>query len=297
MNKSPCFQFFPNDYLGKKVLRMSDASQGIYMRLLCFMWNDSKDQCSIENDDKIISKLLGITKQKWKKTRNEIQWPGDPILVDTGTFLISKRLKKEKETQLLRSNKARESAEARWHPNAKPEHSERNANASAKQCSSSSSPPSTSKKKKKHTKKEIETHFAEFYKKYPKHKGKIAALKEYALAIHKGIEPLEILKGIETQLKAKAFDFRENKKWIKEPSKWLHGGHWEDEVFIPDKKPAKEEPRTDTCFSCEKNEYVADEEDESHEEPTCQKDGHIVTLENMNKAADCDGYSRRKEEG
>jgi len=93
---------------------MSDAAQGVYIRLLCYMWNDSRDQHSIENNDKIIAKLLGISLRKWKKYRAEIQWKDDPILIENDGFLYSKRLQKEKEKQLIKSEKAKKSAEKRW---------------------------------------------------------------------------------------------------------------------------------------------------------------------------------------
>ncbi len=137
-NRAPAFQFYPSDYLGRKLIRMSDASQGIYWRLICFMWKDSEDQCSIEKDDKTISKVLSISIQKWEKALGEIQWNDDPILLEENGRYVSKRLRKEKEKQLLRSEKASNSAGKRWHKDAPPKHSERNANASAKQCTSSS---------------------------------------------------------------------------------------------------------------------------------------------------------------
>lgn len=114
MGKAPAFQFYPSDWLEKRVLRMSDAAQGVYLRLLCYMWNDSRDQCSIENNDKIITKLLGISSRKWKKYRAEIQWANDPILIEHNGFLYSKRLQKEKEKQQIKSEKAKQSADARW---------------------------------------------------------------------------------------------------------------------------------------------------------------------------------------
>lgn len=144
MPKSPSFQFYPSDWMEKRVLRMSDAAQGVYMRLLCYMWNDSAEQCSIEKEDKVIAKLLGLDIRKWKKYHAEIQWSGDPILLETDTHYISVRLRKEKQGQVVRSEKARQSANSRWNANAIPEPCERDANAYPEQCISSSS--SASKK-------------------------------------------------------------------------------------------------------------------------------------------------------
>lgn len=142
--KSPAFQFYPSDWLEKKVLRMTDAAQGIYMRLLCYMWNDSPDQCSIEKDDKIISKLLGISIQKWKKTCNEIMWKGDPIFIETDTHYISKRLAKEREKQLDKSEKATKAVNKRWHTDAQKQTYGRNTDVSSGHYTSSSSTTSSS---------------------------------------------------------------------------------------------------------------------------------------------------------
>ena len=67
-DRPPAFLFYAKDWLDWRVLRMSDAAQGVYIRLLAFMWKDSKDQCSIPNDDAQIAKALGKSEKKWMKT-------------------------------------------------------------------------------------------------------------------------------------------------------------------------------------------------------------------------------------
>lgn len=100
-----------------KVQRMSYEAQGIYMKMLCFMWNDSKDQCSMPNDDIIISKSLGITLKKWMKIKEEIFYKNDPIFAVNGNKIISKRLRKEiKKIRIYRrkqSEKGKKSALSR----------------------------------------------------------------------------------------------------------------------------------------------------------------------------------------
>ncbi|MCK4792792.1 MAG: DUF1376 domain-containing protein, partial [Desulfobacteraceae bacterium] len=91
MNRPPAFQFYPKDWMDFKVQRMSYEAQGIYMKMLCFMWNDSRDQCSMPNDDIIISKSLGITQKRWMKIREEIFYKNDPIFKINGNKIISKR--------------------------------------------------------------------------------------------------------------------------------------------------------------------------------------------------------------
>jgi len=100
MNKPPYFPFYPKDWDDVKVRRMSYEAQGIYMRILCFMWKDSKDQCSILNNDGMISQALGISKQKWLRNKKEILFDGDPILRKKRDKLISKRLQSESQKMM-----------------------------------------------------------------------------------------------------------------------------------------------------------------------------------------------------
>lgn len=114
MNRPPAFQFYPKDWRDFKVRRMSYEAQGIYIALLCDMWNGSRDWCSIIDDDKAISKALGIPVKRWLSIRKEIQYQNDPLLRQNGRKLISNRLKKEakklKEYRRKQSEKGKKSA-------------------------------------------------------------------------------------------------------------------------------------------------------------------------------------------
>ena len=118
MNRSPAFQFYPADWFDFRVTRMSYEAQGIYMRILAYMWKDSPDQCSLLNDDKMIAKSLGISISKWKKNRTLIFQKGDPILLENETHLISLRLQhealKQKQYRELQSKKGNLSVQARF---------------------------------------------------------------------------------------------------------------------------------------------------------------------------------------
>ena len=102
MNRPPAFQFYPKDWLDFRVQRMSLAAQGAYLKLLCFMWKDSQDQCSIIDDDRAIATAIGVPCDIWKELRAEIQFPGDPILKEEWEerrVLRSTRLQREAEKQ------------------------------------------------------------------------------------------------------------------------------------------------------------------------------------------------------
>jgi uncharacterized protein YdaU (DUF1376 family) len=56
MNRSPAFQFYPNDWLSSlKIALMSPAEEGAYIRLLCYAWADL--DCSLPDDDTVLAQL------------------------------------------------------------------------------------------------------------------------------------------------------------------------------------------------------------------------------------------------
>ena len=169
MNRPPAFQFYPKDWNDIKVQRMNYEAQGIYMRILCFMWNDSKDQCSILNDDNMISRALGISKQRWLRNKKEILFDGDPIFKKKRNKLISKRLQTESqkltEYRQMQSEKGKKSAKSRLTTveprlNRKPTGSQPEANSSISSSSAYSNKNIYPQK------------FEEFWKNYPRKIGK-----------------------------------------------------------------------------------------------------------------------------
>ena len=111
---SPAFQFYPKDWFDYKVRRMSWMARGVYIDLLAFIWKDTSTQYSIKNDLDSIRKMLGLTSAQFKKIWNEIQWPDDPIFKEKDGYLISTRLRKEKEKQIQNRKKKQEAANKRW---------------------------------------------------------------------------------------------------------------------------------------------------------------------------------------
>lgn len=111
--KFPACWFYWKDWLDYKVQRMSDAAQGVYMRLLAYIWTGTATQYSIQDDDRGLSQALGISMRVWRLRRAEIQWSGDPLLVEENGMLISKRLRKEITKLKARRDSGKESALAR----------------------------------------------------------------------------------------------------------------------------------------------------------------------------------------
>jgi hypothetical protein len=125
MNRAPAFQFYAADWFDFKVQRMSFAAQGAYIKLLAFMWKDSKDQCSLLDCDQNIATALGTTVEQWLAFRAEIQCPGDEIfreiLPKNGEKfgkLFSERLHHEsvklRKYHELQSEKGKKSAQQRF---------------------------------------------------------------------------------------------------------------------------------------------------------------------------------------
>ena len=114
MNRSPAFQFYPKDWLDFRVQRMSLAAQGAYLKILCYMWADSKDQCSLEDNDELIPRALGTSQETWMRLKTEIQHESDPIFKKENGLLISERLReealKQKKYRKLQAKKGKSSS-------------------------------------------------------------------------------------------------------------------------------------------------------------------------------------------
>ncbi len=88
MDKPKYMRFFPDDYL-EDTEELELEEQGAYMRLLCKMW---KRNGRIPNDDREISKMLGVHRNKWTKIKPYVM----PFFREHSPgFLTQKRLQKE----------------------------------------------------------------------------------------------------------------------------------------------------------------------------------------------------------
>lgn len=97
--RSPSYRNYPKDWRDVKVRRMSLAAQGAYRAICDDMWSDSKDQCSVLDNNKFIAKSLGVSEEEWLVLRAEIQNEAEPLLMEKNGRLYSKRLKIEAEKQ------------------------------------------------------------------------------------------------------------------------------------------------------------------------------------------------------
>lgn len=169
LNKPPSFPFYPKDWSDFKVQRMSYEAQGIYINILCFMWKDSRDQCSILDNDKSISRSLGISIRKWQSIKKEIQFDGDPLLMQKGNKLISKKLKKiSRELREYRKKQAEKGRKSALSRQTTVQQRLSNGSTGREPEGNSSSSSSSSKNKKKEKNNMSEKTFDILWKDWPK---------------------------------------------------------------------------------------------------------------------------------
>lgn len=110
-NKSPAFQFYPNDWLSApEIVLMTPAEEGAYFRLLCYAWmNDG-----LPDDDEQLAALSRLGEGWSKGGSTKVR----PCFVLRDGRLHSPRLDQERQKQELWRQKSSQggkaSANARW---------------------------------------------------------------------------------------------------------------------------------------------------------------------------------------
>jgi len=233
VNRPPAFQFFPKDWLDFKVQRMSLAAQGAYMKLLCFMWKDSKNQFSIIDNNDLLARAIGTTVEQWLELRQEIQQSCEPILEEKDGRLLSARLKeevtKQRKYRKRQSEKGKQSAQQRLNRSSttvEPMHQPED--------HSSSSLKSYRERKGSRCKIDLNGHgpsFEVFWAAYPKKEGKGACRRWW-----KEHKPDDELLGL---MLAKIEQAKQTQQWneqggkfIPMPATWLNQERWDDEYHV-----------------------------------------------------------------
>lgn len=106
--KSPAFQFYPDKWQ-TDTRRLSWSAKGIYHELMCVVWLQFQETCSIPNDDDFIAGELGCELSVWSAAKAELLNPHRPILTLTETNrLFISGLYKELEKQEIRRERLRQ---------------------------------------------------------------------------------------------------------------------------------------------------------------------------------------------
>ncbi len=100
-NKSPAFQFYPDSWLSSpKIMLMTPAEEGAYIRLLCICWMNGH----LPNDDEQLSQLSRLGEAWFNGGSEKIR----KCFTERGPKLFNERLSKERGKQLKWRQKSRE---------------------------------------------------------------------------------------------------------------------------------------------------------------------------------------------
>lgn len=114
-NKSPAFQFYPDDWLGSKAIAlMKPSHEGGYIRLLCYQWNDPT--CTLPNNFeqlRVLSRLGAEFRSAWKYLKQVfVPFPKDKTRV-YNVRLYEEMLKQQQHREEMAAAGKR-GAMARW---------------------------------------------------------------------------------------------------------------------------------------------------------------------------------------
>lgn len=215
MAKPHWFPFYVPDFLSSPTVTMMSAEEvGGYVLLLCYAWQDPQGSLPSDDDSlRVLSRIKGdLTRLK-------------SCFIEKKGRLFNKRLTQELEKVKEKSVAAKQSASMRWH-------SDGNANALRRQCSSQSQSES---QKKEDTYAPWQERVTAFWTVYPKKKGKGNVEKWF-----KQHQPSEILLNTmlaKVELLKKSTEWQErNGKYIPHPYSWLNAKGWDDELTMPARK-------------------------------------------------------------
>lgn len=143
MNRSPAFQFYPDKWQSH-TRRLSDSAYRVYHELICWMWRSSEDYCSIQNSAEAVACAVAMQTECVRIALAEIQNPFAPLLKEEDGRLVSNGLRKARQAQENKSEKAKRSADARWKDaNALRTHGPSNAETANPQCFPTPTPTPT----------------------------------------------------------------------------------------------------------------------------------------------------------
>ena len=112
-SRPPAMQFYP-DIWQVHTRRLSDTAYRIYHEIICWMWLQAPDYCSIPKNPETIACLLALPCDRIATALREIQNAHAPLFKEHDDKYVSNRLRKEFDKLQDRRNKAVASAKARW---------------------------------------------------------------------------------------------------------------------------------------------------------------------------------------
>jgi len=130
IGKSPAFLFYPDKWQSH-TRRLSDSAYRVYHELLCWMWQSSPDQCSIEADPEAVACAVALPTQCVKDACAEILNAFAPLLRCENGRWVSNGLRKEVVKISARREQCRKAADA---SHKRADATKKPADASSSQC-------------------------------------------------------------------------------------------------------------------------------------------------------------------
>lgn len=226
MNLAPAYQMYANDWLSSpKIMLMSPAEEGAYIRLLNIAWN--APDCGLPDDDDQLAALSRLGEGWFKGGSTKVR---DCFFSKRGR-LFNKRLLAERKKQREWKRKSSEGGKASAKSRAERKLQGKGGSRVVDDClvpKVNSSSPSSSSSTTSNIQKE---HFDIFWKEYPKKVGKKDAFKAWTKATDK--PPINMIVAVIRQQKQSEQWRKEGGQFIPNPQRWLNRGSWSDELSKP----------------------------------------------------------------
>lgn len=109
INKSPAFQFYPNDILNDEVVKLMDNREfGAYVKLLCFNWLEGSIPATMDE----LARLADEPQLEFEKIWSKV---GKKFHEKRGSErLTNPRMERERQKQRLFAKRCSENAKKRW---------------------------------------------------------------------------------------------------------------------------------------------------------------------------------------
>ena len=104
--KPPSFDFFPDDFIAG-TYHLTPEAVGIYVRLLCFQWNNG----SIPSDENELARIAGVDADAMRTHMRTVVLK---FMQDECGGLKNARLEREREHKLSVIEKSKAAADSRW---------------------------------------------------------------------------------------------------------------------------------------------------------------------------------------
>ena len=201
----------------KKTQHLSTLEHGAYLLLIAHYWNTGEP---IADNDEVLRRITRTTTKQWKMIASTIR---GFFIIEDG-LMRHQRVESELQTALGVSTSQSSKAELRWNKHKKQQQELCRGNAVAMPITVTV----TTKEKNPLTPK---GDFDAFWQSYPSKVGKDKAKVKYQAALKRASHE-EIMAGLANYLKSKTVA----DGYIKNPTTWLNGGHWQDEYGGSNKK-------------------------------------------------------------